>query len=299
MKRNYLYIICLLLLITTYLHAQKESGSRLLVSNAELTDSTINTVEDCFSLSDSKGNLLFYSDGMTVWNRQHAVMKNGTGLNTHTSSSRSVVILPYPEISNKYIIVSLGQIGQNNITYSIVDMDASRNGGYADGVVADKNIPLLGSTTEIAKGDNLEEYEKLRLYILEDSLVTTGIRALGLPSFILPRGSVQVTHDKEFPVCSGEAITFSTNLSVSGSSSVTKIIWNFGDGEAADDTDISQSSFSQKYTYKKPGTYILTVTPYEGDNPVSDKSVSLKVTILPCVIPVNPNVHTLNLLINK
>src|SRR6187399_1853305 len=32
------------------------------------------------SISDTAGNLLLYSNGLTVWNQTHAAMANGTGL---------------------------------------------------------------------------------------------------------------------------------------------------------------------------------------------------------------------------
>src|SRR5688500_10446541 len=45
-----------------------------------LTGSMMQPVEGCASLSNLQGDLLFYSDGVTVWNKNHEVMPNGTGL---------------------------------------------------------------------------------------------------------------------------------------------------------------------------------------------------------------------------
>lgn len=36
--------------------------------------------EACASISDSAGNLLFYTNGEKVWNKNHEVMPNGEGL---------------------------------------------------------------------------------------------------------------------------------------------------------------------------------------------------------------------------
>jgi hypothetical protein len=36
--------------------------------------------EGCATISNSSGQLLFYTDGITVYNRNHQVMPNGTGL---------------------------------------------------------------------------------------------------------------------------------------------------------------------------------------------------------------------------
>ena len=36
-----------------------------------LTDGAMNTWEGCASIADPNGNLLFYTDGITVWNKNH------------------------------------------------------------------------------------------------------------------------------------------------------------------------------------------------------------------------------------
>eukprot|EP01035_Chromulina_nebulosa_P055523 gene55523-76076_t len=58
-----------------------------------LTNGKINTNEGCSSVSDAQGNLLFYTDGLTVWNKNHAVMDNGTGLKGNSSSTQSSVVV--------------------------------------------------------------------------------------------------------------------------------------------------------------------------------------------------------------
>ena len=40
----------------------------------------LNTLEGCASISDKNGQLLFYTDGTTVYNKNHTVMPNGRGL---------------------------------------------------------------------------------------------------------------------------------------------------------------------------------------------------------------------------
>ena len=44
-----------------------------------LTNGEINTSEGCSSFSDEDGNLLFYSDGITVWDKNHDIMKYEDG----------------------------------------------------------------------------------------------------------------------------------------------------------------------------------------------------------------------------
>ncbi len=42
--------------------------------------SSMYAAEGCGVMSDTQGNLLFYSNGISVWNKNHQVMPNGTGL---------------------------------------------------------------------------------------------------------------------------------------------------------------------------------------------------------------------------
>jgi hypothetical protein len=55
------------------------------VSPTSAAASTINTNEGCSSISDSNGNLLLYTDGRNVWDKNYQIMpnadySNGSGL---------------------------------------------------------------------------------------------------------------------------------------------------------------------------------------------------------------------------
>jgi hypothetical protein len=52
-----------------------------------LSDGQVNTEEGVATISDANGSLLFYTDGIKVWNKLHQVMANGTGLMGHPSST--------------------------------------------------------------------------------------------------------------------------------------------------------------------------------------------------------------------
>ncbi|MFK7772525.1 MAG: gliding motility-associated C-terminal domain-containing protein [Saprospiraceae bacterium] len=114
-----------------------------------LTDGMLSTDEGCSSICDASGNLLFYSNGETIFNRNHQIMENGTGLAGHFSSTQSALIVPQPLSSNLYLIFTVGAEagfnGSNNgLSYSIIDMELD-NG---NGAVIEKNIQLLNYTTE-------------------------------------------------------------------------------------------------------------------------------------------------------
>lgn len=112
-----------------------------------MAGSAMNTDEGCASIADAAGNLQFYTDGATAYNRQHGAMPNGTGLHGHVSSTQSSLIVPAPgQDSLYYLFTTPAQLTgpYNGLSYSIVDMRAQ--GGLGD--VTLKNIALCDSVTE-------------------------------------------------------------------------------------------------------------------------------------------------------
>jgi hypothetical protein len=119
------------------------------------TNSAIHTIEGGCSISDSAGNLLFYSDAMKVWNSDHAVMPNGTGLQGSQTAINSCLIVPFPAHPSLYYIFTNGY----NAEYSIVDM--SLDSGRGDVIAASKNTFLFPSAGEDLGGTlhcNAEDY---------------------------------------------------------------------------------------------------------------------------------------------
>jgi len=115
-------------------------------SPVALTNSKMDTREGCASISDEDGNLLFYTNGFSIWNKNHQIMDNGTGLLGHQSSTQSAIIVPLPGSDSLYYVFTVPDCNQlpGNFHYSIVDI--SQNNG--DGKVTAKNIFLLSEVTE-------------------------------------------------------------------------------------------------------------------------------------------------------
>lgn len=110
-----------------------------------LTNGALVTDEGCATISDKDGRLLFYTDGVTVWNRNHVPMPNGTGLMGHRSSTQSAIIIPKPKNNNIYYIFTTDfEHGVNGCRFSEVDMTLAD--GYGD--VISKNNPLFYFSTE-------------------------------------------------------------------------------------------------------------------------------------------------------
>jgi gliding motility-associated-like protein len=116
------------------------SGTPVVLSNSAMMADEGSSV-----ICDQTGNLLFYTNGVTVWNKNHSIMFNGNGLMGHISSTQSSLIVPHPGNSNLYYIFTTTFHGTaNGLRYSIVDL--SLGGGL--GAITAKNILLRTPTTE-------------------------------------------------------------------------------------------------------------------------------------------------------
>ena len=121
------------------------SGSPVL-----LTDGALSTHEGCASICDSSGNLLFYTDGDKVWNRNHNMMPNGDNLKGTYSTSQSAIIVQKPRstpdssTTEYYIFNASQEVDHDGVYYSIVDM--TMDGGNGD--VSVKNQVLIPESTD-------------------------------------------------------------------------------------------------------------------------------------------------------
>ena len=84
------------------LHAQIEANIWYFGENAgidfnsgspvALIDGALNTEEGSATISDDQGSLLFYTDGITVWSKDHTVMINGTALMGDETTTQAAII---------------------------------------------------------------------------------------------------------------------------------------------------------------------------------------------------------------
>jgi len=114
-----------------------------------LTNGLLATDEGCTSISDGNGDLLFYTDGITVFNQNHTVMVNGTNLKGNPSSTQSAIIIPKPNDDDIYYIFTVDTEfqGTPDEGFNFSEVDMSLDGGLG-AVTALKNQLLLGNTSE-------------------------------------------------------------------------------------------------------------------------------------------------------
>lgn len=97
-------------------------------------------------VSDVFGQLLFYTDGQRLFDRNHAVMPNGSFLFGNESTSQDLIV-PHPGNKAQYYVFTpncMECLSPFGLSYSLVDM--SLNGGLGDVVAAEKNIALTPSS---------------------------------------------------------------------------------------------------------------------------------------------------------
>lgn len=118
-----------------------------------LTNGAMQAYDNTSTISDTLGSLLFYTNGVNAWGKNHLQMPNGNNIGSTLSSGQSALIVPQP-FSTKYYIFTVGNISNDDFRYSTVDM--SLNGGNGD-VISKANILLYGSTEKIDATYNLND----------------------------------------------------------------------------------------------------------------------------------------------
>ncbi|MCA0428903.1 MAG: T9SS type A sorting domain-containing protein [Bacteroidetes bacterium] len=92
-------------------------------------------------ISDDNGNLLFYCNGDTIWNKNHQMMLNGASLTCDKNTSVASQIIPRPGNPNQFFVFINGCTNDactQGLRYCIVDM--TLDGGNGAVVTGQKNI---------------------------------------------------------------------------------------------------------------------------------------------------------------
>lgn len=127
------------------------SGSARTLS---LNPQNISVLEGSTVVTDTSGELQFYSNGQTIWNKNNQAMPNGSGLLAAPSATQTVASFPSLSRPGVYFVVHNGGAfetgGSGPLRYSEVDM--SLDGGLGDVTNGVKNILLDGGANTATEG---------------------------------------------------------------------------------------------------------------------------------------------------
>lgn len=117
-------------------------------ATAAITDANLmSSAQGVSSVSDLNGDILFYTNGETIWNKNHRIMDNGDDIGGDPNSSQGVMIVPVPNDSSLYYVFMSDPVyGDNSydMKYAMVDMRKDT----AQGEVIVKDVSLFTNSSE-------------------------------------------------------------------------------------------------------------------------------------------------------
>ena len=132
--------------------------------------------EGSASISDKFGNLLFYTDGQTIWDRLHQPMANGTGLLGSNGSTQSALIVPKPGNDSLFYVFTSDQNlagnSANGIRYSIVNINA--NFSLGEVMAGSKNIALTGPGSISEKLAGIHHFNNQDVWVIAHRFPVAG-----------------------------------------------------------------------------------------------------------------------------
>ena len=111
-----------------------------------LADSQMNAPEGCSTISDRNGQVIFYTDGVDVYDREHTQLTT-SNLGGEQGATQSALIVPFTDDETLYYIFTTQEIYGTNtyqLKYSIFDLKLKN--GLGD--IAERDILLLSPSTE-------------------------------------------------------------------------------------------------------------------------------------------------------
>lgn len=158
----------LLLFFALNVFSQKEANFWYFGENAGLdfnsgvpvaiSDGKLNTLEGCSSISNSDGELLFYSDGTILYNKNHEIMTfvggiKAENLGGNPSSTQSALFVPNPVDENIYYLFTVGTnyvgttgVANPGFNFYTITIDPAVNGGLGTITGGPTNLAISPTT---------------------------------------------------------------------------------------------------------------------------------------------------------
>jgi gliding motility-associated-like protein len=115
-----------------------------------LQNSALSTTEGSASISDANGDLLLYTDGVTVYNKNHQPMKNGRNLWGHYSTTQTLIV-PQPENDSIFYVFTISPqynaiFADDSVGCHFSIININRENGQGEVIL--KNKLLFKNSTE-------------------------------------------------------------------------------------------------------------------------------------------------------
>jgi hypothetical protein len=115
---------------------------------SSLANGNVNSWEGCASICDTSGSLLFYTDGITVWDKFHDTMEGGIDLLGHKSSTHSAIIVNHPDNDTLYYIFTTSAHNvRKGLNFSVVNINSNNGKGK---IILKNKLLNVSSTEKIA-----------------------------------------------------------------------------------------------------------------------------------------------------
>jgi hypothetical protein len=158
------------------------------------------------SVCDTAGNLIIYSGGQKIWNRNYQIMLNGDNLiGDDYLVTQRVLIVPQPDSETIYYVFFVGRgpnssSGQYGLWYNIVDM----SGDNGLGEVIEKNKFLYAAWDATEKLFAVKHKNNKNIWIItrkfkEDKYAAFLITSSGLNTTPVLSNSTHISHINDQP----------------------------------------------------------------------------------------------------
>lgn len=135
-----------------------------------------NTYEALACMSDKEGNLLFYTNNCSVFNKNHKLMENGEGLNPGVIQTYWCSINPFANPYNQSAIVIPKPGNDSNYLIFHIDSDIYNFGGPGGSFVTPKH--LLMTEIDMSANNGLGKVVLKNSIVLEDTLAGVKLSAV-------------------------------------------------------------------------------------------------------------------------
>ena len=236
-----------------------------------LFNSSMTEAYNYANISDSLGNLLCYTNGFTVWNKNHQIMEDGS-INTGFTNVSDIIIVPFPGNKLKYYIIYLVDYGGDiyYLKYSIVDFSYHVGLGKViqkDVIISTCKSPMIGCI----KHQNNQDFWLLTKECLNENLPTK------LSVFLMTNAGISSTPVSTITTCHSVGLSILPSMDgtkivlycvVSGTYPQNEVsVWSFNrvSGILTNDVTLDLSSFSSSYTNAiiSPDNSKLYIPPYQ------------------------------------